>query len=346
MRSLVFHLSNITNMGNSEWKEWFLHWLFFIMGTIPAISGLPMSGSDAPKGFGTAKHVLILGTDGFGSLYMENATHMIPNIALIMKNGAHTFRARNRNPAVSAPNWGAILTGLTPEETGILDNDWSISNAEPKSILEQGMPPVTGAGRLPSTLWHIAKEQNPSLTTAVVHSWKWIETLSEKGVVDWDVWTNESDANATQVLINLIENHQPNLMFIHFDTIDEGGHHSYWGSDFYYYNAQMVDGYIGKIMQALDSASILDQTMIIVVADHGGYGKSHGAFNQANMFVPIIIQGPGITPGQQLSRYVKNIDLVPTALNALGLRPTEYMSGKILEEMYPDTFQIRLNILA
>ena len=38
----------------------------------------------------------------------------------------------------------------------------------------------------------------------------------------------------TSNLAEIIEQHKPNLMFIHFDSIDDAGHGSYWGSQTYY----------------------------------------------------------------------------------------------------------------
>ena len=35
-------------------------------------------------------------------------------------------------------------------------------------------------------------------------------------------------------LSDMITQHQPNMMFIHFDSIDDAGHGSYWGSSHYY----------------------------------------------------------------------------------------------------------------
>ncbi len=35
-------------------------------------------------------------------------------------------------------------------------------------------------------------------------------------------------------LADIIQKHKPNLMFIHFDSIDDAGHGSFWGSQKYY----------------------------------------------------------------------------------------------------------------
>jgi hypothetical protein len=44
----------------------------------------------------------------------------------------------------------------------------------------------------------------------------------------------------------------------------------------------------------LKKKGIFEETLIMVTADHGGYGSDHGAFNQANTYIPGIFVGPGI----------------------------------------------------
>ena len=55
-----------------------------------------------------------------------------------------------------------------------------------------------------------------------------------------------------------------------------------------------VDTLIGVLVQALDEAGILNDTLIIVTADHGGYKFVHGEFNEANMHIPALFYGPGV----------------------------------------------------
>lgn len=87
-------------------------------------------------------------------------------------------------------------------------------------------------------------------------------------------------------------------------------------------------------MTALNSAGILQDTLIMLTADHGGYRTSHGSFNQACMYIPALFMGPGVRKGYTLPLYISNKDFAPTALNALGLMPGKYMTGRILEELY------------
>ena len=41
-----------------------------------------------------------------GGMYLENATSFLPNVNKFYTDGAHTTRARDQMPSVSAPNWG------------------------------------------------------------------------------------------------------------------------------------------------------------------------------------------------------------------------------------------------
>ena len=87
-------------------------------------------------------------------------------------------------------------------------------------------------------------------------------------------------------------------------------------------------------MTALETAGILQDTLLILTADHGGYRFGHGLFNKACMYIPALYLGPGVKQGYKITQYTSNKDFAPTALNALGLKPGEFMTGRVLEEIY------------
>ena len=95
-----------------------------------------------------------------------------------------------------------------------------------------------------------------------------------------------------------------------------------------------MDGYIGQILDALSKAGILNQTLVMVTADHGGFGGGHGLFDESNMYIPALFMGPGVKPGLKITSYVTDKDFAPTALNALGLQPGKYMVGRVVEDIY------------
>lgn len=96
----------------------------------------------------------------------------------------------------------------------------------------------------------------------------------------------------------------------------------------------MVDGYIGEILDTLNATGILNQTLIMIMSDHGGYRNSHGYFNEENIFIPALFIGPCVKPNSKLTRYISIMDFVPTGLNALGLDCGREMRGWPVQEIY------------
>lgn len=81
-------------------------------------------------------------------MYLENATSFLPNISKFYSQGSTTTRARDQMPSVSAPNWGTIITGMGPEETGIPDNSWEPADDDPPNSVVLEMPPISGKGKV------------------------------------------------------------------------------------------------------------------------------------------------------------------------------------------------------
>jgi len=67
-----------------------------------------------------AKHVIIIGLDGWGSYSMDSA--QAPNIRQYMAEGCYTLFKRTIRPSVSGPNWAAQMNGTPLESTGYTQN--------------------------------------------------------------------------------------------------------------------------------------------------------------------------------------------------------------------------------
>lgn len=293
------------------------------------------SSLEHKRGFGSAKHAIIIGLDGLGSLYLENATSFLPNIASFFAEGSTTLRGRCQMPAWSAPNWAAVITGMGPEESGVRYNTWTPPRQDKTSDSTASvLPPISGAGKIPETMWRVAKQQRGQLVTAVAHAWDWIHYLVEPDTVDMEVRGHGNDTSCIDAMCGFIVRHRPHLMFLHLDGVDVSGHAYYWGSPEYYSASKAADGYVGRVMAALAGAGLLNDTLVILTADHGGFRDNHGDFNEANIFVPVLLRGPGVRRGHALSRYVSNRDIAPSMLHALGLLPGQYMVGRVLEEAF------------
>lgn len=87
---------------------------------------------------------------------------------------------------------------------------------------------------------------------------------------------------------------------------------AYWDSEF------------EQLLERLKQRGVYDNTMIIVLADHGEEFLEHGDIKHChNLFdttlkTPLIVHLPGQTAGQVISTPTQNLDVMPTILDEVG----------------------------
>ena len=116
--------------------------------------------------------------------------------------------------------------------------------------------------------------------------------------------------------------------------MDHAGHESGWKSEPYFQSVEEVDRLIGDLLSALAEAGIKDQTIVVVTADHGGKGKSHGGVTMDEIEIPLIIAGPGVKKGHEIAGFVNTYDLAPTLARIFQLQPPSVWIGKPVLEAF------------
>lgn len=98
-----------------------------------------------------------------------------------------------------------------------------------------------------------------------------------------------------------------------------------------------MDHHIGRLFKTFKKQGLWDNTIVVVVADHGeGLGDhdwwTHGILYQEQIRVPQIVHIPGMQRGMRIKSLVRTIDLMPTVLEAAGVSADIYptMDGKSL----------------
>lgn len=98
-----------------------------------------------------------------------------------------------------------------------------------------------------------------------------------------------------------------------------------------------IDGRIGNIIRALRQKGRLDDTYFILTSDHGEAFGEHGRFCHGGpdfytelTHVPIIVAGPGLLQGANISAQVSHLQIVPTIRALLGLGPDSGLTGTSL----------------
>ena len=94
--------------------------------------------------------------------------------------------------------------------------------------------------------------------------------------------------------------------------------------------AQSVDRTLRKIIKAVG-----EDTYVVLTSDNGfhlgqnGLGRGKGTAYDTDVRVPLLVSGPGVTPGKR-QEMTNNIDLAPTFEELAGIRSPRYRSGSSL----------------
>jgi arylsulfatase A-like enzyme len=97
-----------------------------------------------------------------------------------------------------------------------------------------------------------------------------------------------------------------------------------------------MDRAVGRILDAVEQAGIAKDTLIVFASDHGENLGSHGLVqkgteNDESIRIPLLMAGPGVTPGHRVAGSVASlVDIAPTLLDAAGAGVPGHMQGASL----------------
>lgn len=97
-----------------------------------------------------------------------------------------------------------------------------------------------------------------------------------------------------------------------------------------------VDAQIGRLLTTLDKSPRGRETVVILASDHGWHLGEHSAWSKMTNFevatrVPMIVAGPGITPGRTRT-IAELVDLYPTLCDLTGTPQPRHLEGESLLE--------------
>ncbi len=107
----------------------------------------------------------------------------------------------------------------------------------------------------------------------------------------------------------------------------------------YYGEIALLDHNIGRILAVLDEQGSLENTYIIVTADHGFMMGDHGWYMQNPISyeglnrVALVASGPNIVPGAIIDEPVSSVDICPTILGWAGCTPDGDSDGLCLNTL-------------
>jgi N-acetylglucosamine-6-sulfatase len=94
-----------------------------------------------------------------------------------------------------------------------------------------------------------------------------------------------------------------------------------------------VDDSVGRLVAELKTLGIHDDTLILYMGDNGFMFGEHGLIDkrvayEPSIRIPMLMQCPSLFPGGRvIDQVVANLDVGPTVMTAMGLKPPAHMDG-------------------
>lgn len=254
-------------------------------------------------------HIVVIGVDGAGSWFKDADT---PFFDKIFKNGAVTYKALSSKPTISAECWGSMLIGVGPEVHKLTNNRVSVF-------------PYPIWSKHPTVFRRIRKAY-PEAELGSYCDWNPIN----KGIVEKKQGVDKQtakDKELTPLICKYICEKRPDFLFIHFDSVDGAGHSNGYGTVEHIRAISEADKLIGDVYSAIGEAGIIENTLFMVVADHGGTndvkGKgSHGGWTDEEKYVTFAAVGKDVKNGEIKEMNIR--DLAAIVLYAMGIEAPEF----------------------
>jgi iduronate 2-sulfatase len=312
---------------------------------------------------------------------------------------------------VCNPSRASFLSGMRPDECGIVSNDVPFRMAMPDivslpQLFRQNGYHTAGIGKI----FHLGQDrEGKQVLFQDPLSWDYFfDSLHDApkigrtgegrnltgGRLKWCEWRAanggdeaQPDGINTSAALTILEKHHDKPFFIalglhkphdpfiapkkYFDLYPEGStriardpadrspqvHHAIPNSnDFgtftdkerrefkraYQACVSFVDAQLGRMLDAMDRLKLWDNTMVIVIGDHGYHLGEHGWWNKVTVYEigarsPMMVWMPGAKGmGKPTTALIEFIDLYPTVIDYAGLKAPHKLSGTSLRPVFDD----------
>lgn len=245
-----------------------------------------------------------------------------PNLQRLRERGAYSLTAQTVMPSITLPTHMSMFHAVTPQVHGVTDNCW------------QPMP----GGFIPGIVELVRQAQRKA---AAFYTWDELRDLSRPGALAYSSFMNiyapggeTSDGVMARLAADYFVEQRPDFMFVYYGMVDETGHQYGWMSPEYLAQVSAADAAIGGLLDRVEADGLLEQTAVLVTADHGGHAHDHGADIPEDMTIPWLLSGPGIRREYPILSPVHILDTAPTIAHLLGLPlPAAWQGRPVLEAL-------------
>ena len=267
-----------------------------------------------------AQHVIVISVDGMGSAYVKpllakGVTNELTTFKRIQAEGSGTLNARDDAAyAVTLPNHITMMTGRGV--LGAAGHNWT-ENVDPLPMdtiasnkgsyvasgfdvaHDNGLSTGIWSGKSKFSLFKQSYGESTGAPDTTGHD-------NGRNKIDFDkVDSYISAAELTVDFTNRMASTLFHFVFFHYQDPDTTGHASGWSTNpvsAFAATLKNVDTQIARILQMVEgSPELQGRTAVILTADHGGHGSTHGdATNSLDFTIPLYVWGPSVEAGGDL----------------------------------------------
>jgi len=243
--------------------------------------------------------------------------------------GSWTYKARTVIQTQCYPAISSILCAADPIDTGIYDD-------------------TATAGKKFPCIFEVLKSQRPELQTSLIHNSPWLnffEKVTNQNIdyerfcpygIDLPSVISCDEKNFAFLIQSLDQDF--GFQIIHLRSLELAAYDTSFGSEVYIEILNKMDNYLNKFIEKLVEKSLINNTLLMLVSDHGGRkgNYDHNEKNDENLIIPFMIAGPGVRKNHVLKSNVHGMDTMPTIMKGLGLKSHFLWRGQSVEEAFED----------
>lgn len=254
------------------------------------------------------KKVILISIDGMRPDGLQTCGN--PYVKELEKMCSYTYTGSSMVPSVTFPCHFSMTHSVTPQRHGILTNIYVPQVRPVKGIFEK----IQALGGI----------------SAMFYGWEPLRDIASPGSLKFATYINaymqeSGDTALTDEAEKIIDMHKPDFVFLYqVETDEKGGHDNGW----------MSEAYLQRISIAIDNVKRMiekygDEYSVIIMADHGGHGRSHGSEMPEDMLVPFFFYGPDFIPEAQIEN-ASLLDIAPTIAAIMGIPCEPEWEGRSL----------------
>ena len=255
------------------------------------------------------KKVILILVDGMRPDGFLQCGHSFP--AEMLAHSVHDLAARTVMPSVTLPCHMSLFHSVTPERHGILTNTYVPQVRPVRGICEV----LRAAGK----------------SCSFFYNWEELKDLSRPDSLATACYVSghvygyeEANPRVTKACLDNMAAGGSDFSFLYLGWTDAAGHNNGWMSDEY---MRSIRGSLDCIRSVCEAAD--DDTLVVLTADHGGHGRSHGSDMDEDMTIPILFWNRTFSSREITGTSI--LDIAPTVLSVLGVAPDPEWEGKAVE---------------